>query len=240
MTRYCNQCGAKITDDEEIFCSNCGTSLPEVTQEKSNSSHHKIIILLLGVIICLLVLSIVFMSYGNIFSPKEATTIDIETGAQISAGDNFKIKLSGENGGISGKSVKVTFSNDKNSYEFSATTDQNGDAIIAPTVDLGDYEVKCEFEGDEKYSSASVTSPITIKEAEPDYESYSYTHTFADTDKDGDGYVVLSDMYIVHTPKNIQNQMYSDSDDDGDGKLNEHEYYKFMYKLNYDNHKYGL
>ncbi|WP_407453801.1 hypothetical protein [Methanobrevibacter sp.] len=76
--------------------------------------------------------------------------------------------------------------------------------------------------------------------SEPDYESFQYTHSFADTDRDGDGYVLLNDMHIVHTPENIQHQMYADSDDNHDGKLNEHEYYKFMYKLNYDKHSYGL
>ena len=47
-------------------------------------------------------------------------------------------------------------------------------------------------------------------------------------------------MNIVHTPKNIQERMFADSDDDSDGKLNHDEYYKFMYKLNYDYHSYGL
>lgn len=239
MAKYCNQCGAEISDEDE-FCNNCGRSLAGAPQAKSNFSHNKIIIILLGVIIALLVLSIMFMNFGNIFSPKEATTIDIETGSQISAGDNFKVRLSGENGGVSGRLVKITFSNSNNNYEFSATTDQNGYAMFSPTVDLGDYEVTCEFEGDDEYSSTSSTSHVNIKEAEPNYESYYYFHSFEDTDKDGDGFVTLSDMNIAHTPKNIQNQMYSDSDDDGDGKLNRHEYYKFMYKLNYDYHRYGL
>ena len=81
---------------------------------------------------------------------------------------------------------------------------------------------------------------VTVKQAEPDYESYSYTWTFEQTDRNGDGYVTLSDMNIAHTPVNVRNQMYADSDDNGDGKLNRHEYYKFMYKLNYDKHSYGL
>ena len=34
--------------------------------------------------------------------------------------------------------------------------------------------------------------------------------------------------------------MFADSDMDGDGRLNRAEYYKFMYKLNYDKSSYGL
>lgn len=40
----------------------------------------------------------------------------------------------------------------------------------------------------------------------------------------------LSDMNIAHTPKNIQNKMFTDSDSDGNGRLNHDEYYKFIYK----------
>ena len=89
-------------------------------------------------------------------------------------------------------------------------------------------------------TTTEISSQVTSTSTEPDYESFSYTHSFEDTDTNGDGYVSLSDMNIAHTPRNIQNQMFADSDDDGDGRLNSHEYYKFMYKLNYDRSSYGL
>lgn len=47
-------------------------------------------------------------------------------------------------------------------------------------------------------------------------------------------------MNLAHTPFDIRDQMYTDSDDDNDGRLNHDEYYKFMYKLNYDRASYGL
>ena len=240
MTRYCDQCGAEIADDDEMFCSKCGSKLHEMPTVEKNNSHTKIIILLLAVIIGLLVLSIVFVSFGNIFSPKETPTLEIVTGSQMTNEESLKVKLIGKDGGISGENVKITFSDNKNSFNFSAKTNSNGIAEITPTVNLGDYEVTCEFEGSDAYSPVKTSKSLTIVQAEPDYESYSYSHSFEDTDSNGDGYVTLSDMNIAHTPKNIQNQMYSDSDDDGDGKLNRHEYYKFMYKLNYDRGSYGL
>lgn len=240
MTRYCNQCGAEISDEDEQFCSNCGSNIHEKTTTSGNTSHTKIIIILLCIIVGLLILSITFMSFGNIFSPKETPTLEIITGSQMTNEETFKVELVGKNGALQGKNIKVTFSDGENSYDFVASTNANGIAEITPTVDLGDYEVVCEFEGDDDYSQASTTKPVTVVQAEPNYESYSYSHSFEDTDSNGDGYVTLSDMNIAHTPKNIQNQMYSDSDDDGDGKLNRHEYYKFMYKLNYDKGSYGL
>ena len=240
MKQYCDQCGAEIGDDDERFCSKCGSALNEIAPVKNDSSHLKIIILLLAVIIGLLVLFIVFASFGNIFAPKETPALDILTGSSMTTDEYFEVKLTGENGAISGEPVNVTFSNGKNSYEYSATTNGNGIAKVTPSVELGDYEVKCEFEGNDKYSPVTQSKSVTVKQAEPDYESYSYSRSFESTDINGDGYVTLSDMTIAHTPKNIQNQMYADSDDNGDGKLNRHEYYKFMYKLNYDKQSYGL
>ncbi len=240
MKRYCDQCGSEIGDESEMFCSKCGSALNEIAPVRNNSSHHKIIILLLAFIIGLLVLFIVFSSFGNIFAPKETPALDILTGSSMTTDEYFEVKLTGENGAISGEPVNVTFSNGKNSYEYSATTNGNGIAKVTPSVELGDYEVKCEFEGNDKYSPVTQSKSVTVKQAEPDYESYSYSRSFESTDINGDGYVTLSDMTIAHTPKNIQNQMYADSDDNGDGKLNRHEYYKFMYKLNYDKQSYGL
>lgn len=240
MKRYCDQCGAEISDESEVFCSKCGSALNEIAPIKNDSSHNKIIILLLCFIIGLLVLFIIFTSFGNIFAPKETPELDILTGSSMTNDELFNVKLNGENGEISGANIIITFSDGKNSYDFNAKTNANGIAEITPTVDLGDYEVTCEFEGDNKYSPITKSKSVTVKQAEPDYESYSYTHTFEDTDKNGDGYVLLNDMVIAHTPKNIREQMYADSDDNNDGKLNSHEYYKFMYKLNYDKHSYGL
>lgn len=240
MKRYCDQCGSEIGDESEMFCSKCGSALHEIVPVRNDSSHHKIIILLLAFIIGLLVLFIVFTSFGNIFAPKETSALDILTGSSMTTDEYFEVKLTGENGAISGEPVNVTFSNGKNSYEYSATTNGNGIAKVTPSVELGDYEVKCEFEGNDKYSPVTQSKSVTVKQAEPDYESYSYSRSFESTDINGDGYVTLSDMTIAHTPKNIQNQMYADSDDNGDGKLNRHEYYKFMYKLNYDKQSYGL
>lgn len=128
-----------------------------------------------------------------------------------------------------------------------------GLASIVPNVEAGDYEVTCSFVGDENYAKSTATSKITVESksteidsqitstrTEPDYKSFSYPHSFEDTDKNGDGYVYLSDMNIAHTPQKIVKQMFADSDSNNDGRLNHNEYYKFMYKLNYDKDSYEL
>lgn len=100
--------------------------------------------------------------------------------------------------------------------------------------------VENETQLDDANTTVIESEEAQAEPSEPDYESYSVPVSFEDTDTDGDGYVLLNDMNIAHTPQDVQYQMYADSDDDGDGKLNYHEYYKFMYKLNYDQASYGL
>lgn len=171
----------------------------------------------------------------------------------ISNSGEFQVQLMGGNQGIGGKNIEITFKNNQNSYVFNQTTDSKGIASIVPNVEAGDYDVTCSFAGDGNYVKTTTTNKITVESkateidsqvtstsTEPDYQSFYYTHSFEDTDTNGDGYVYLSDMNIAHTPKNIVNKMFSDSDDNKDGRLNHDEYYKFMYKLNYDKSSYGL
>lgn len=237
MTKYCDQCGEKLDNDNAQFCNKCGTPVEDSPKETKKHNNKKTIIILLVAIIILLIM-LIFISGALDF--RNSTNITIKTSSPMESSDSFQVALEDSEGGVSEKNIKITFKNDKNTYNFTAKTNQNGIATINPSVELGDYEVICEFEGDSDYKPHSVTKPITIKKQEPNYESYSYSHSFGETDTDGDGYVVLSEMNIAHTPEYVQNQMFADSDDDGDGRLNQHEYYKFMYKLNYDFHSYGL
>lgn len=240
MKRYCDQCGNQINDDSEKFCSKCGASLPEITTQNNTLqflNDKRIIIVLLVVIIALI--SMLILISGAI-EFRTAPALDIETSSDMTNEDDFKVTLTDNDTAIEGVEIKVTFTNNQKNYEYSAKTNEKGIATVHPSVEVGDYDVVCEFEGDSKYSPVSSTKEISVKQAEPDYQSFTYSHSFVDTDENRDGYVVLSEMNIAHTPKNIQNRMLADSDDDGDGKLNHDEYYKFMYKLNYDRGSYGL
>ena len=248
MVKYCSECGEKM-DDNASFCQNCGAKSDiEIKTEKNNNP---LIFGLIGIVL-ILILGIFFLTGGfGLFG--ENTSILFISESPVANSGNFTVELSDGSTGISGKELEVTFKNDKNSYTFSGVTDSAGLVNVIANVEEGQYDVTVSFAGEGGYKSSSATktydveaksteidSQVTSTRTEPDYESFSYTHTFEDTDTDGDGYVYLSDMNIAHTPKNIVNQMFSDSDDDHDGRLNHDEYYKFMYKLNYDKSSYGL
>ena len=228
MTKYCSNCGNELNDNAE-FCDQCGAS------QKDNSflKDHIMIIGLLSIIIIIL---LAFLFVG-VKAPSELT---ITSGASITTADEFSLKLTADGAGIANENVHIVFDKDGEPFEFDAVTDKKGKVSFVPDLDVGKYKVACKFDGNAKYKESYADMTVYVKENEPDYESFYYTHSFAETDKNGDGYVLLSDMHIVHTPENIRQQMYADSDDNHDGKLNEHEYYKFMYKLNYDKHSYGL
>ena len=199
-----------------------------------------------------LIISIGFVTGGfGLFG--ESTSILIISESPVSNSGNFTVELTDNSQGISGKDIEITFKNDKNTYTFNQITDSKGLASIVPNVEEGEYEVTSSFKGDGDYGKSTTTghvdvesktvqtdSQVTSTRTEPDYQSFTYSHSFEDTDKNGDGYVYLSDMNIAHTPKNIVNKMFADSDSNGDGRLNHDEYYKFMYKLNYDKSSYGL
>ena len=250
MSEYCSKCGEKLNDENQSFCPNCGEKIPK----KNNSSQKDNTKLIYGllIVVIILVISIAIITHGfGLFG--EHTSINLITQSPISSSGEFTVQLMGNTQGVAGKTIEITFKNNQNTYTFNQATNSQGLSSITPNVEPGDYEVTCSFAGDENYAKSSATNKMTVESkvteissqvtstrTEPDYQSFSYSHSFEDTDKNGDGYVYLSDMNIAHTPKNIQNKMFADSDSDGDGRLNHDEYYKFMYKLNYDKSSYGL
>ncbi|MBR0059112.1 MAG: zinc-ribbon domain-containing protein [Methanobrevibacter sp.] len=249
MTKYCSECGEKLNDENASFCPQCGERVNEDTKVEKNN---KPLILGLVAIVVVLIIAIGFVT-GGFALFGESTSILLISESPVSNSGNFTVELVSGNQGVSGKDIQITFKNSTNSYDFTAITDNSGLANVIPNVGAGEYDVEVKFTGDDKYSKSStsgkfnvetkiteIDSQVTSTRTEPDYESFSYTHSFEDTDKNGDGYVYLSDMNIAHTPKNIVKQMFADSDSNGDGRLNHDEYYKFMYKLNYDKSSYGL
>ncbi|MBQ6512316.1 zinc-ribbon domain-containing protein [Methanobrevibacter sp.] len=231
MSKYCPECGTELNDVDE-FCSNCGTKL----NKNAPTENKNLKLIAVGLTIIIVILSALIL----MTTIKTNTELIIESDSVLTTSDEFIVKLTADGKSLSNGKIHFVFDDNGKAYEFDAETDSEGIARITPNLNAGNYEVACKFEGDDKYSESYADISLTIEESEPDYRAYSYTHSFGDTDTNGDGYVLLSDMNIAHTPKNIQNQMFADSDDNHDGKLNENEYYKFMYKLNYDKASYGL
>lgn len=232
MSKYCPECGNKLDDSDE-FCSECGNKFNENTSSNNSDMQKYIIIGLIAVIIVLL-LSVFVINL------KTATNLTIESDSTLTTSDNLIVKLTADEKPLNNKKIRIIL--DKNGIlnEFNVKTNSKGIAKIKPNVDVGNYEVMCQFEGDDKYSQSSANISLIIEEAEPDYLSYTPIVSFGETDKNNDGYILLSDMNMPHTPVDAQNRIFSDSDDDHDGKLNYYEYHKFMYKLNYERPEYGL
>lgn len=237
MTKFCPECGTKL-NDKEAFCPNCGEKVDNISI-KSDNDLKRTKMITIAVIAIIVIIGAVFI-IGHI-DPKGTPHITIKGESGLTTEDSVRISLeSVTDEGLADKTIHILFKNDDNRYEFDEKTNSNGNVKINTDFEPGTYDVICEFEGDFEYHETTLTQEVTISEPEPDYESYSYSNSFEDTDKDGNGYVYLSDMNMPHTPQDAQNRMFADSDDDHDGKLNSHEYYKFMYKLNYDRPSYGI
>lgn len=232
MSKYCPECGVKLNDSAE-FCSSCGSKINETPKPKETKQKKWIVI---GLIIIIAILAAVLFTT----TMKTETLLTIKSETTLTTEDEFVLKLTSEGKNLNNGKIHVVFDKNGQAFEFDTTTNSKGIAKITPNLNVGDYEVACKFEGSEKYAESYATTSISIEEAEPDYASFHYSVSFEDTDKNNDGYVLLTDMNMPHTPQDIQYQMYADSDDDHDGKLNHDEYYKFMYKLNYDRGSYGL
>lgn len=250
MSKYCSKCGEELDDKNQSYCPNCGEKIPKDINSSQKDNTKLIYGLVIVVIILVISIAIITQGFGLL---GEQTSINLITKSPVSNSGEFTVQLMGNTQAVAGKTIEITFKNNQNAYTFNQVTDSQGLAPITLNVEPGDYDVTCTFAGDGNYAKTSTTNKVTVESkvteinsqvtstrTEPDYQSFSYSRSFEDTDKNGDGYVYLSDMNIAHTPKNIQNKMFADSDSDGDGRLNHDEYYKFMYKLNYDKSSYGL
>lgn len=238
MTKFCPECGEKLNDDA-AFCHNCGEKVDDQTSKSDNELNRTKIITIAAIIAIIVIIGALFLS-GHI-DPKGTPHFTIKDQNGLTTDDSIKISLkSVTDEGLADKTIHIQVKNDDGDYKFEEKTNSKGNVNINTDFLPGTYDVICEFDGDMEYHETSLTKEITISEPEPDYESYQYSNSFEYTDKNGDGYVYLSDMNIAHTPQDIQNRMFADSDDNHDGKLNSHEYYKFMYKLNYDKSSYGI
>ena len=241
MSKYCVKCGEEISENAD-FCGKCGTP---IKAKKPNNVKFFVI----GIAVLLIILGAFFALN---FEPRPIPVLKFEADSTIYTADEMAVTFEGSSSNVSDKILEITFKNDDNSYDFKAFTDEDGVASVdLDDIEEGTYNITARFSGDNDYAPSSSTTSKAVKDTattvgdtevstEPDYESYPVPVSFADTDLNGDGYVTLDDMNIAHTPQNIINQMYSDSDDNGDMLLNEHEYYKFMYKLNHDYESYGI
>lgn len=227
MVKYCDDCGTELKDDDQ-FCENCG-------KKQSSKQKNRQIAIIVGLIIIITILALFLLA-----SVKTSCELEIISSSTITTDTDFSVRLTSEGKDIKGKTIHFIFDDGKSTCEFDADTDKHGKASINPALNIGNYSVKCSFNGDDKYSSCEINDKISIEKAEPDYMAYDPFISFSETDKYNKGYVLYSDMHLAHTPEDIGMQMFAESDENNDGKLNDYEYHKFMYLLNNNRAEYGL
>ena len=83
-------------------------------------------------------------------------------------GEQVQFELKDANGNaISGKSVNITFNNEK----YSVTTDQNGKGYLTISGEnSGKYDITVDYAGDDKYNGCTGKLTITITEDKADSE----------------------------------------------------------------------
>lgn len=88
------------------------------------------------------------------------TQIDVESNTNFDViGDNFKVKLSDEDGNPL-KNTKVTFTLLKKTY--TKTTNSKGIASLQLNLNDGSYNITTKFAGNSNYKSSSLTTQITM------------------------------------------------------------------------------
>lgn len=118
-----------------------------------------------GLIVVIAIIS-VGMVMGVSDTSKTDTKLKIKASSPIHEGDKIKIKLmDANNTTISNKTVNVTLKDENNeSYNYSVTTNDKGVAKLKLDKGAGEYEVICNFTGDDKYNPCNKTIKITIEE----------------------------------------------------------------------------
>ncbi len=115
---------------------------------------------------------------------KVNTSIHFLGNETLKNGEQVQFELKDANGNaISGKSVNITFNNEK----YSVTTDQNGKGYLTISGEnSGKYDITVDYAGDDKYNGCTGKLTITITEDKADSEvSNTNSSSTANTYKNG-------------------------------------------------------
>lgn len=124
--------------------------------------------LVFGGLVAIIAIISVGMVMGVSDTNKTETKLKVKASSPFHEGDSIKIKLmDANNTPISNKTVNVTVTDNNNdSSNFSVMTNDKGVGKLKLDKDAGEYEVKCNFTGDDKYNPCNKTINLTIEEEE--------------------------------------------------------------------------
>jgi hypothetical protein len=99
--------------------------------------------------------------YNNV-NVRSSELIGKNTQINYGKGEYFEVALKDNNGNyLQGKEVSLTI----NGVTYVKTTDSNGMIYLKINLNVGEYTITCNYEGDNEYSSSSVTNIITVTKA---------------------------------------------------------------------------
>ena len=122
-------------------------------------------------IIIILLLVIIALMVGLCLSVlptmmKEDCNLSMTSSDTLDGGENIAVKLTDKNGNpIANETINVYLNNNNKTNQYTATTNSKGIATVPLSgVSPNKYEVVCEFNGNEKFHSSSISKNITVKE----------------------------------------------------------------------------
>lgn len=118
------------------------------------------------ILVCVVVLIVVGVACASIFTnTQEESSLAITSNATLYDGDNCTVKLTNdENIGIANKTINVTLTNENGtSTNFEYVTDNEG-VISFNISDVGNYSIKCVFDGDDNYKSSNASQDVSVKQ----------------------------------------------------------------------------
>lgn len=94
---------------------------------------------------------------------QEESSLTITSNETLYDGENCTVKLVNKDGaGIANKTINVTLTNENGSNtNFKYVTD-NGGLISFNISDIGNYSVKCVFNGDNDYKSSNTSNNVSV------------------------------------------------------------------------------
>ena len=116
------------------------------------------------ILVCVVILILVGIASASIFTnTQEESSLEITSNKTLYGGENCTVKLTNnENIGIANKTINVTLTNENgSSTNFEYVTDNEG-LISFNISDIGNYSVKCVFDGDDNYKSSNVSQNVSV------------------------------------------------------------------------------
>lgn len=151
MVKYCENCGAEISD-ESLFCPECKTYIKRENTEKSSNVKW----ILIGVAVVLLIIAAgIFLSD---ISGKASTSLTMISTSNLDSGPYQILLTDDSNNPLADRYITIEVDN----ITYTIKTDSNGVANITLNLVEGSHEIKAYFNGDDQYGE-SHTSDIVIK-----------------------------------------------------------------------------